>query len=148
MRWARSRLTLAQTRSFFNLLPALPLRRFASCITGVARALLLRSYSCCLFRVQARRYLGCLGVGAFLGRTSLSLPGRLLRKRLLARYACCFPLGSPRLARLDDPPPLFLQRLSCRIIGAGVCTEFLEQRRLRLCRCGLLPYLTFDPRST
>ena len=39
--------------------------------------------------------------------------------------------------RLDDPPPLFLQRLSYGIIGAGGCPEFLEQRRLSLCRCGL-----------
>jgi hypothetical protein len=74
----------------------------------------------------ACRSFGCLGGRPFLSRTPLILPGRLLRKRLLARNVRCFPLGSSRLARVDDPPPLFLPRLSYGIVGSGGCTEFLE----------------------
>ena len=137
-------LTLAQARPFFLLLPALPLRRFTSCIPSIARRLLLRSYSCILFGLQACCYLSFLSGGpcrlgcrAFLGSTPLRLSGRLVRKRLLARNARCFALGSPRLPRLDNLSTLRLTRLSLGIVRSGGCTEFLEQRRLGLCRCGL-----------
>src|ERR1700732_2554432 len=121
-----ARLTLAQARSFFLFLPALPLHRLASCIASIAHCLLLRSYSCLLFGLQACRYLGFLGgdacrylsrlqCRAFLGGTPIRFSVRFLRNRLFARNAC----------------------LSLGIVRSGGCTEFLEQHCLGFCRCSL-----------